>query len=267
MLLCDDALNINDICKNFKKNKNEINALKNVNLRIKEGEIYGLLGPNGSGKSTLIRIASTLLIPDSGKVFIFGIDAVKEPIKVQKLISRISVEASFFKKLSPIENLLFSAGLYGISKKDAIKKIYDISEKIGLDRSRLNDSIEDFSRGMQQKVAIARAFLIEPKMMLLDEPTTGLDPNAKREVQAIILEMRKTLNTTILLTTHDMEESEKLSDYVSIIHDGQIVISGTPAELKSSVSESISNPTFEDVFFKYTGVEFEQAEKDEDEGD
>jgi len=255
------------INKNFIKNSRIIQALKEINIEIREGEIFGLLGPNGSGKSTLIRVASTLIIPDSGIMTIFGLDVVKDAKSVRRLISRVSVEASFFKKLSPIENLLFTAGIYGLSKSSALRKIFETCEKIGLDRNRLNDPIEEFSRGMQQKVAIARAFLTEPKLLLLDEPTTGLDPRAKKKIQLLILETRKNLNVTILLTTHDMEEAEKLSDYIAIIHEGKIVVSGKPGELKKTVEKRVSNPTFEDVFMEYTGVKFEQVEQEQEEKD
>jgi len=258
-----DALLANNVVKFFKKSKKEIKALKGVSLRIKEGEIYGLLGPNGSGKSTFIRIASTLLIPDRGSVSVFGHDVEREPGIVQKLINRVSVEASFFRKLSAIENLAFSAGLYGISKKEAIKKIYYLSERFGLDEKRLKDPLEDFSRGMQQKVAIVRAFMTEPRMLLLDEPTTGLDPRAKKDVQSLIRDVKSNMNTTMLLTTHDMQEAEKLCDYVGIIHLGKIVAEGKPQELKNQLRGKVDNPTFEDVFMEYTGMSLEDAQYQE----
>ncbi len=254
------ALAATNVRKAFRKNKKTVEALKGVDLHIREGEIYGLLGPNGSGKSTFIRIASTLLIPDEGCIELFGFDVAKESREVQRLINRVSVEASFFRKLTAIENLLFSAGLHGMSRKEALARILDIAPRIGLDSKRLKDPIEDFSRGMQQKVAIARAFMCQPRMLLLDEPTTGLDPRAKREVQALITQMRNNSGTTILLTTHDMEEAERLCDYVGIIHNGEIVMSGRPAELKLSVSSRKANATFEEVFLAYTGVSFEEAE-------
>ncbi|ACR79863.1 ABC transporter ATP-binding protein [Kosmotoga olearia] len=257
------ALNAENVRKYFKKNKKIVHALKGIDLKIREGEVYGLLGPNGSGKSTFIRIASTLLIPDSGRIEIFGYDVVKEASKVQKLINRVSVEASFFRKLSALENLLFAAGIHGMSKKEALMKINDIVERVGLDKKRLNDPLENFSRGMQQKVAIARAFMTEPRMMLLDEPTTGLDPRAKREVQRLIEDMKHKMKATILLTTHDMEEAEKLCDYVAIIHRGRIIVKGRPEELKAKISDKVHNPTFEDVFMEFTGVRFDEAEYEE----
>ncbi|MDD4664310.1 MAG: ABC transporter ATP-binding protein, partial [Caldisericia bacterium] len=127
--------------------------------------------------------------------------------------------------------------------------------------------MKDFSRGMQQKVAIARAFLTEPPVMLLDEPTTGLDPRAKKEVQVMITEMKDQLKTTILLTTHDMEEAEKLCQYVAIIHEGKIVAEGTPSVLRESIREKYVNPSLEDVFMEYTGTSFDSADKEEEEDD
>lgn len=257
------ALNAENVTKYFKKNKKIVQALKGIDLKIREGEVYGLLGPNGSGKSTFIRIASTLLIPDAGRIEVFGYDVVKDASKVQRLINRVSVEASFFRRLSALENLLFAAGIHGMSKKEALRRINDIVEKVGLDKKRLNDPLEDFSRGMQQKVAIARAFMTEPRMMLLDEPTTGLDPRAKREVQKLIEDMKYKMKATILLTTHDMEEAEKLCDYVAIIHRGRIIVKGRPEELKAKISGKVNNPTFEDVFMEFTGVSFDEVEYEE----
>ena len=257
------AVEADSICKSFKRrNKKPVEALKKVSLLIPKNSIHGLLGPNGSGKSTFIRVASTLLIPDSGELRVMGKDVVKDPNSVRWLINRVSVEASFFRELSAFENLLFSAGLYGVQKKEAVNKILKISEKIGLDKKRLNERIKTYSRGMQQKVAIARALITEPPVLLLDEPTTGLDPRAKLEVEELVTSMRKKLDITILLTTHDMVEAEKLCDEVSIIHDGKIVVNGSPEELIKKLPSDIEKPNFEDVFLHFTGVEFSKAENE-----
>jgi len=253
------ALEVLAVSKTFKKNKTVIKALENVSFHIKKGEIYGVLGPNGSGKSTLIRIISTLLIPDNGEVKIFGFDVMKDHLKVRRLINRVSVEASFFKKLSAIENLIFAAGIYGIPRNVAKKRIYEIAKNLGLDEERLNEPLEDFSRGMQQKVALIRAFLTEPKLLLLDEPTTGLDPRAKLEVQKFITDLKNN-GTTILLTTHDMIEAEKLCDRLAIIYKGRIVVEGKPEELKSMIKNLKPKATLEDVFMHFTGYSLEEAE-------
>src|SRR6266568_1837502 len=162
--------------RNKKEEKREVRAVDNVTMTIKRREIVGILGANGSGKSTLIRILSTLLIPDAGKVKIFGYDVEKDERTVQRLINRVSVEASFFKKLSPMENLIYAARLYNMPGDEARAKIRSILMRLGIKRDRIGAPLENMSRGMQQKVAIARAFLTAPIVLLLDEPTTGLDP-------------------------------------------------------------------------------------------
>ncbi len=255
------ALEANLVCKDFlRKNKPPVKALKDVNLRIPQNTVYGLLGPNGSGKSTFIRIASTLLIQDSGELRVLGKDVKTHSNEVKWLINRVSVEASFFRNLSAFENLLFSAGLYGVPRKKAIERILEISDRVGLDRKRLNERIRDYSRGMQQKVAIARALITKPPVLLLDEPTTGLDPRAKLEVQELIRVMRENMDVTIVLTTHDMAEAEKLCDKVAIIHNGKVVVDGYPEYLMQQLPESKKKSTFEDVFLHFTGVDFTEAE-------
>ena len=192
-------------------------------LEIRRREIFGVLGPNGSGKSTLIRLIATLLIPDGGRITVFGRDVVEEARAVQTLINRVSVEASFFKKLSPMENLMYGARLYGVSASETRARVKDILSRLGLEQKTIYRPMEEMSRGMQQKVAIARAFLSQPVLLLLDEPTTGLDPRSKREVQAFVRELRDTHDATILLTTHDMVEAEALCDRIAILNHGEIV--------------------------------------------
>jgi ABC-2 type transport system ATP-binding protein len=229
-------------------------AVDNVTLTIARGEIFGVLGPNGSGKSTLIRCISTLLAPDSGQVTVFGNDVQKDEMAVKRLINRVSVEASFFKKLSPMENLMYAARLYGMSPSDAAPEARRILERLDLPARTYRQPIEDLSRGQQQKIAIARALLTAPILLLLDEPTTGLDPRSKREVQAFIEELRSSHDATILLTTHDMYEADALCDRVAVVHDGKIVAMGTPAELKAQVANgSGKQMTLEDVFMALTG--------------
>ncbi|MFI5274551.1 MAG: ABC transporter ATP-binding protein, partial [Ktedonobacterales bacterium] len=160
-----------------------VRAVDDVSLTIHRREIMGVLGSNGSGKSTLIRLISTLLLPDEGSVLVFGHDVVREERAVQRLINRVSVEAAFFRKLSPMENLLYSTRLYGVPAREARRQINAILARLGIKHDRINRPLEHMSRGMQQKVAIARAFLTAPILLLLDEPTTGLDPRSKRDVQ------------------------------------------------------------------------------------
>lgn len=236
-------------------------AVDHVSITIYRGEIFGVLGPNGSGKSTLIRLLSTLLMPDSGRVTIFGHDVEREERIVQRMINRVSVEAAFFKKLSPLENLMYGARLYGLGGAEAHRKIIEILKRLDLREDAINRPMEEMSRGMQQKVAIARALLTAPVLLLLDEPTTGLDPRSKREVQALVHELRDTHDATIVLTTHDMLEADALCDRIAIIADGKIVALDTPANLKKLVSRNGHEPTLEDVFMQLTGKQLKTEDE------
>jgi ABC-2 type transport system ATP-binding protein len=233
--------------------KRQVIAVDHVSFVVKRGEIFGVLGPNGSGKSTLIRLISTLLTADSGRVEVFGADIVKREMDVKKMINRVSVDAAFFKKLSPLENLLYGARLYGIGGREAEEKAYDIMKRLDLDPKTYTQPMEEMSRGMQQKVAIARAFLTSPILLLLDEPTTGLDPRSKREVRAFVEELRDVHEATIVITTHDMEEADALCDRVAIIHDGKMVAMDTPLALKATLPRNGHETTLEDVFMSLTG--------------
>jgi ABC-2 type transport system ATP-binding protein len=266
-----DAVVIDGVSKVFKKprplfrgffnqkevdeKKREVRAVDDVSLTIKRREIVGILGANGSGKSTLIRMLSTLLIPDTGSISIFGYDVVKDERMVQRLINRVSVEASFFKKLSPMENLLYAARLYNMSGAEARSKIMSILTRLGIKPDRIHAPLENMSRGMQQKVAIARAFLTAPIVLLLDEPTTGLDPRSKIDVQNFVEELREQHDATILITTHDMDEADALCDRVAIIDQGRMMALGETAELKRAVAALMGreNPvTMNEVFMHYT---------------
>jgi ABC-2 type transport system ATP-binding protein len=174
----------------------------------------------------------------------------------------VSVEASFFKKLSPMENLLYGARLYGMAGKETRQQVVAILTRLGLEKRSIYSPMEEMSRGMQQKVAIARALLSHPRLLLLDEPTTGLDPRSKREVQAVIRELRSEFDTTILLTTHDMNEAEMLCDRIAIMDSGRIVALDTPAVLKQLVPAKNGNPTtLEDVFLELTGKQLVREEE------
>lgn len=233
--------------------KQPVVAIDNVSFTIRRGEIFGVLGPNGSGKSTLIRLISTLLKADAGSAEVFGINVAADEMAVKRLISRVSVDAAFFKKLSPIENLLYGARLYGVTGPEAKVKAYEILGRLGVEKSKFNEPMEEMSRGMQQKVAVARAFLTSPILLLLDEPTTGLDPRSKREVHAFIEELRDSHDATILITTHDMDEADLLCDRIAVIHRGKLVAQDTPYNLKRSISHNGSLPTLEEVFMTLTG--------------
>ncbi len=261
------ALEVADISKRFVKGgglhwpwkgesdgRKPVVAIDHVSFQVRRGEVFGILGPNGSGKSTLVRCIATLLLPDEGRITVFGHDVQREEMAVKRLINRVSVEASFFKKLTPMENLLYGARLYGLDAGEARRRILEILQRLGLKRDDAFRPMEEMSRGMQQKVAVARAFLTQPILLLLDEPTTGLDPRSKREVQAFVRELRDTHDATILLTTHDMQEAETLCDRVAILDEGRIVALDTPEGLKARVARANGHEvTLEDVFMELTG--------------
>jgi len=236
------------------RKKKSVIAVNEVSMSIRRGEIYGILGANGSGKSTLIRLVSTLLTLDGGRVEVFGNDIERDEMKVKQLINRVSVDAAFFKKLSPHENLAYAARLYGLDAKVARAEAIAILGRLGIGEKRLSRPLEQMSRGMQQKVAIARALLTSPTVLLLDEPTTGLDPRSKLDVQTFIEEVRDSHDATIVLTTHDLDEAERLCDRIALINDGRLVAEGTPQELKTLVAEQYGQePTLERVFMTFTG--------------
>jgi ABC-2 type transport system ATP-binding protein len=231
-------------------------AVDHMTITVPRGEIFGLLGANGSGKSTLIRLVSTLLIPDGGEIRVFGHDVRREERLVRRLINRVSVEASFFKKLSALENLMYAARLYDMPIGEARQRAIYILGKLGMKEQRLYEPLENMSRGMQQKIAVARGLLTSPVLLLLDEPTTGLDPRSKQDVQRFILRMRREHDTTVFLTTHDMDEADRLCDRIAVIDDGKIVALDTPEGLKRQIgaqSGKNGSATMEDVFLALTG--------------
>ena len=264
------ALLVDHVTKRFSAGKKKpVAAISDVSLRLERGGTIGILGANGSGKSTLIRLVSGLLTLDEGRVEVFGHDIVREEMAVKRLINRVSVDAAFFKKLSPMENLLFAARLYGVDSKLARTETVRITARLGIAEKRLGRPLEQMSRGMQQKVAIARALLTSPALLLLDEPTTGLDPRSKLEVQAFIEDVRRSHDASIVLTTHDLEEAERLCDEIIVLNEARIVARGTPAELKELVArEHGQAPTMHNVFMTYTGRslddDVEEEESDDD---
>ncbi len=237
-------------------------ALDGVSFTMTKGETVAILGQNGSGKSTLVRLLSTLLLPDGGYARLLGHDVVTEPRAVRRLVNRVSVEASFFKKMSAAENLGYAARYYGMTSKETRDKIPAILERVGFPPDRRDESMEALSRGMQQKVALARALLTSPVVLLLDEPTTGLDPRSKLEVQEFIREIRETHDSTILLCTHDLDEAESLAERVGILDRGRLLALEPADDLKRRYRAD----TLEEAFFAATGREFE-AEADDDDDD
>jgi ABC-2 type transport system ATP-binding protein len=261
------ALLVEGVTKRFivGRKRKPVTAIANVSLRLERGDIVGILGANGSGKSTLIRLVSGLLTLDEGRVEVFGHDIEREEMEVKRLINRVSVDAAFFKKLSPMENLLFAARLYGLDAKLAKSEAVEILGRLGIAEKRTGRPIEQMSRGMQQKVAIARALLTSPSLLLLDEPTTGLDPRSKLDVQTFIEELRETHDASIVLTTHDLAEAERLCDTILVLAGGRTVVEDTPAGLIAAEADRTGREaTLHDVFMTHTGRSLDDDVEDED---
>jgi ABC-2 type transport system ATP-binding protein len=240
--------------------RRRIAALDGVTFSMERGETVAILGQNGSGKSTLVRLLSTLLLHDGGTAKVFGHDVFREPRAVRRLINRVSVEASFFKKMSAAENLSYAARFYGMSSRETRDDIPRILGRVGFPPNRRAEPMENLSRGMQQKVALARALLTSPVLLLLDEPTTGLDPRSKLEVQEFVREIRTLHDATILICTHDMVEADSLADRVGIIDRGKLLTLEPPEVLKHAYGAQ----TLEEAFFAATGRELADDDDEED---
>ena len=264
-LLGQSALALHDVTKSFdgrpmlrlpwraRPAERRVVAIDNVSLNVRRGEIFGVLGANGSGKSTLVRLVSTLLLPDGGKLEVFGLDVVREELRVKQMINRVSVDAAFFKKLSPMENLLYAGRLYGLGARESQERGLDILDRLGISKKVALAPMEHMSRGMQQKVAVSRALLTSPVLLLLDEPTTGLDPRSKKDVQRMVLSLRDEHDATVVLTTHDMDEADRMCDRVAVLDRGRIIALDTPDHLKQA------GGSMEDVFMRLTHEEEEAA--------
>ena len=259
---------IRGLTKSFstgRKPRRQLRAVDDVSLEVPPRAVYGLIGANGSGKSTLIRVLSTLVLPDAGEVTVFGFDVVRDSMQARQLINRVSADPSFFRQMSALENLLFFGKVYGLGASDVRTRSVEICDRLGLSRTHQRQMVKELSRGQQQKIAVARAFLTSPVLMLLDEPTTGLDPRSKRDVQEFIREVQRDHDATIFLTTHDMDEAEALCERIAFIVGGRIVAEGTPFELRSLVADGrpVDEIDMEDVFMTLTGRSVEDDEEEE----
>jgi ABC-2 type transport system ATP-binding protein len=224
------------------KEKSETNdvtvAMDHVNLKIHNGELFGLLGPNGAGKTTLVKCLSTILIPDEGTAIINGFDIRKQTTLVRASLGMvIGGERTLYWKLTARDNLTYFASLYKMPRKRIKERVDELLEKMNL-LDRADERLEDYSTGMRQKVAIARALLHDPPILLLDEPTLGLDPTFSRQIRSQIRELSKKEGKTVLLATHYMEEADELCDRIAIINEGKIVAADTPDRLKAMVKET-----------------------------
>ncbi|HZN15045.1 MAG TPA: ABC transporter ATP-binding protein [Acidimicrobiales bacterium] len=262
-----DPLVVRGVTKTFtsKRGRRQVHAVRDVSFTVSRGSIFGLIGANGSGKSTLIRMLSTLVLADAGRVEVFGYDIERDSMEARQLINRVSADPSFFRQMSALENLLFFGRVYGLAGNDVRARAESILDRLGLGRAHQRAMVKELSRGQQQKIAVARAFLTSPVLMLLDEPTTGLDPRSKHDVQEFIREVQRDHDATILLTTHDMDEAEALCDRISFLVGGSIVAEGTSLELRRSVANGrdVEDIDMEDVFMALTGKSVEDDEEED----
>jgi len=231
-------------------------AVHNLSLTVSYGEVFGLLGPNGAGKTTLLKMLTTLLPPSSGTAVVDGYDIVHASSEVRRRIGYVPQALSADGTLSGYENLLLSAKLYDIPRAQRDERIHGALEFMGLSEAR-NKLVRDYSGGMIRRLEIAQAILHRPRVLFLDEPTVGLDPIARNAVWEHVEQMRKDYGTTIVLTTHMMEEADRLCERVAIMHLGNMAALGTPMDLKSSLNGG-QEATLDDVFVYYAGGELDE---------
>ena len=224
-------------------------AVDDLDLTVASGELYALLGPNGAGKTTTLRMVAGLIRPDAGSIRVFGEDALADPIVAKRLIAWLPDEPMLYDKLSPLEYLQFVAGLWGVPAQTAFTRAEDLLRWLDLWEQR-GQRCEGFSRGMKQKVALAGALIHDPRLLILDEPLTGLDASMARLVKDLLIERVKA-GATVILTTHILEVAERLSDRIGIIHKGRLLAEGTLDELRAGAGDG--GGTLEDVFLRLVG--------------
>jgi ABC-2 type transport system ATP-binding protein len=214
----------------------EVEALRGVTFSVEPGELFGLLGPNGAGKTTTIKILTTLLLPTSGSARVLGLDPATEHRELRRRIGYVfGGDKGLYERISALDNLRFFADVYRVPVRSKQRRIDELLELVGL-KGRENERVETYSRGMRQRLHIARGLLHDPEVLFLDEPTIGLDPVGARELRDAVAGLQQA-GKTILLTTHYMLEADELCDRVAIITGGEIVAEGTPAELKHGISD------------------------------
>ncbi len=219
------------------KIKRVVKALNGISFKVKKGEIFGILGPNGAGKTTTVKILSTLLLPTSGTAKVLGYDVEKHPIEIRKRINLVmGGERNLYQRLSTLENMEYFAELYDVPLKIRKKRIYDLLELAGLQEERWRDKVETYSKGMKQRLQIARGLINDPDFLFLDEPTIGLDPIGARELRNIVKKLKR-MGKTIIFTTHYMQEADELCDRIAILDKGRIITIGTPTDLKKMHTE------------------------------
>ena len=236
-----DALSIRNLAKSFDRP-----AVDGLDLTVRAGEFYALLGPNGAGKTTTLRMVAGLLRPDRGDIAIFGVDALRLPVEAKRITAWVSDEPMIYDKLTPFEYLAFVAGLWQVEPAIAQARSQELIAVLGLE-PHAHERCEGFSKGMRQKVARAGALVHEPRLIILDEPLTGLDAGSARQVKDVLLQ-RVRSGATIIMTTHILEVAERMAERIGVIARGRLVAEGTLEELRSHVGESGSS--LEDIFLE-----------------
>ncbi len=234
------------VVRNLVKQYPKVRAVNDVSFSVDKGEIFGLLGPNGAGKTTTIRTLLTLIPPTSGETLIYNVDTAKNSEEVRRMCGYVPQDVSADGDLTSYENVLISAKLYGMPPNERKQRIHDVLNFLEL-TDREYDMVNTFSGGMMRRLEIAQALVNRPKVLFLDEPSIGLDPNARRIIWGLIKKLRDEYNTTIMMTTHDMGEADELCDRIGIMNRGHLATLGKPAELKAAVGGDIitlnsSNP-------------------------
>jgi ABC-2 type transport system ATP-binding protein len=231
-------------------------AVDRLDLVVRAGEFYTLLGPNGAGKTTTLRMVAGLLKPDAGSISVFGVDALKDPVAAKQIMAWVSDEPMIYDKLTPLEYLEFVAGLWGVMPAEAETRAQDLIGWLGL-RPHANERCEGFSRGMQQKVALAGALVHDPRLIILDEPLTGLDAGSARQVKDVLL-ARVRAGNTVLMTTHILEVAERMAERIGVLANGRLIAEGTLDELRLKAGRR-NNNSLEDVFLALVAEQAEAA--------
>lgn len=221
------------VFEDVKKSFGEVKAINGLHLSIAEGEVYAFLGHNGAGKTTTLRLLLGLLEPDNGNISVFGNNPIKDGHAVRSMCGVLSEDVGLYEPLSVYDNLMYYADIYGMNRSESNKRIDELLSRFGLfEKKRL--VVKGFSTGMKKKVALIRAMLHKPRILLLDEPTNGLDPVSTTDLRTILLELAKDQGTTIIMTTHNLEEVQKMCDKISIFRHGQTIFTDSISSLKDS---------------------------------
>jgi ABC-2 type transport system ATP-binding protein len=244
MITDDVVIKTEELTKIFEKGKKrEVTALDSVSVEIRRGEVFGLLGTNGAGKTTLIRVLVGLLTPTYGKAFVLGKDVIQDIDYIREHVSLLPQEAGIYDLLTARQNLIYYGGLYGIPEETLNERADHLLEIVGL-KDKEHYQVKGFSGGMKRKVLVARALIIEPEIIFLDEPTTGIDTLGARVVRNLLKKLSSEQSRTIILTTHDLNEVSELCDRVGILNNGELIATGKPSELE----EKFRAANLEEVF-------------------